>query len=82
VRSSIINSGRTTRRFVGHAKDVIIVKLLVIVATPFGIDVEVDVVVVDGLAVFYFCGWGDNRLVVVVSVDMFFYYFTVGCSHA
>ena len=27
---TIINSGRTTRRFVGHAKDVIIVKLLVI----------------------------------------------------
>ena len=27
---TIINSGRTTRRFVGHAKDVIIVKLLVV----------------------------------------------------
>ena len=68
-------------RFVGHAKDVIIVKLLVVegekcralpnfVATPtWGAEYPslVNTIV---------------SLVVVVSVDIFFYYFTVACSHA
>ena len=68
-------------RFVGHAKDVIIVKLLAVegekcralpnfVATPtWGAEYPslVNTIV---------------SLVVVVSVDIFFYYFTVACSHA